>query len=523
MGKAVGYVRTPHDKDSDHSVGLDGQTEQITLWCQENGYQLDDIHMDAHGRKGLARMVDTMQEDTVLVVESLAVLGGTADEMIDLFGRLHSTHANLVLIREGIDTSSASGQITTRLLEAFFRLGSARETESPDTAPPQADLHDGMASPTYVIPEEAKDKKPDPQDDEDAPKADAVEEREPEVEAVADADPPAVDDKKPDPQDDHLRDAHKVDVDEEPVPEKMELATPVVGGYSEIGVSLDADGKYPKATQNNPFMREIKGTDSTRKRRKSDYVNVAEAANRCVQNGEHRKAIALWREYLDATDEDNAGMALNAIGDIFVKINRPIEAIDYLFRASRAFEESGFYPKAVAALKKVLKLNPRQNEVHLQLATLAARCDRLGDAVESYLKFAHHLMESGLKTEAISVFEKIRILDPVNARHRLQLAEELLEFGFTDEAVEETCYAADMLIDQGNAEDAERHLSRLLDVAPGRTDILERIDLAVAAKKAPVQESAQKVDEGDMVFVTDTDLDRDSDSFWIRPLGSDID
>lgn len=208
----------------------------------------------------------------------------------------------------------------------------------------------------------------------------------------------------------------------------------------------------------------------------ANYTKVSESAKRCLQKSQYDKAIKLWEDFLQNANENDAANALNNLGDICSKSKRTVEAIDHYLKASHAFEKAGFPLKAIATLKKIVKMDPNRVEVHLRLGDLNARRDMVGNAVEAYLNVVKLMVRQGERDEALSMITKICILDPVNTRHRLQLAAELFELGFTEQAVGETIAAIDLFLQKGNLEEAERYCRHLLDVSPGNPSAKERLE-----------------------------------------------
>lgn len=207
-----------------------------------------------------------------------------------------------------------------------------------------------------------------------------------------------------------------------------------------------------------------------------NYATVAEKANRYVQKGQHDKAIDLWNEFLPNAGDNEAANALNNLGDLCVRKKNTVAAIDHYLKASHAFEQAGFPLKAIATLKKTLKLDPDRTEVYLRLGDLNARRDMIGNAVEAYLHVCRLLVAEGAHDQALQMVQKVCILDPVNTRHRLQMAAELFELGFTDQAISETVNAIDLFLEGGNLEEAERYCRHLLDLQPGCEAAKQRLE-----------------------------------------------
>lgn len=259
------------------------------------------------------------------------------------------------------------------------------------------------------------------------------------------------------------------------------------------------------------------GSEAVR-RRHSDYVNIAEVVKQHLHTGHDDKAMEVWERFIDNADSHNAGQALNQMGDILARQKNVVEAVVRYYQAAREFELSGYQPKAVASLKKIIKIDPDRVEVYRQVAELNARCDRVGDAVESYLKYARHMVRMGKPEMALPVFARIRILDPVNTRHRLQLAAELFEAGLIDAAAEEILAAVELLMESGRLEEAANRLNELAERHPNYPKIApmrERLTNPGGGEDGGAGEDGGSDD----FLVPDQSLHPESGG-WHRPLGA---
>jgi tetratricopeptide (TPR) repeat protein len=227
-----------------------------------------------------------------------------------------------------------------------------------------------------------------------------------------------------------------------------------------------------------------------------NYTAASEKAKKYVQRNQLEKAVALWTQFIPNAGDNDAANALNNLGDLCVRKKDPVTAIDHYLQASEAFEKAGFPLKSIAALKKILKLDPERAEVYLRLGDVNARRDMIGNAVEAYLNVARLQVAHGQRDDALAMVQKVCILDPVNTRHRLQLAAELFELGFTDQAIEETINAVDLFLQNGNLEEAERYCRHLLDLEPGCEAAQERLERMAHWGEAEPSRGGGDGDEG---------------------------
>ena len=83
---------------------------------------------------------------------------------------------------------------------------------------------------------------------------------------------------------------------------------------------------------------------------------VIAAAQKFVQKGHFDRAI---REYQKIVEEDPRDVRIwLKIGDLYAKKNSRQEAVDTYLKVAEFYSKQGFYLKAVAVDKQILKLDP---------------------------------------------------------------------------------------------------------------------------------------------------------------------
>jgi tetratricopeptide (TPR) repeat protein len=92
------------------------------------------------------------------------------------------------------------------------------------------------------------------------------------------------------------------------------------------------------------------------------------------------KAIDEFQKLL-RDDESNLPI-INLIGDAHFLNNNPEEAFLQYRKALTSYEEEGLFDNAIAISKKILRLNPGDNDIHLKLAELYTDQGFLTDALE---------------------------------------------------------------------------------------------------------------------------------------------
>jgi len=105
---------------------------------------------------------------------------------------------------------------------------------------------------------------------------------------------------------------------------------------------------------------------------------VVQAAERYVSRGKIEAAIREYKKVL--AENPNDANTLNRVGDLYARIQRIDEAVDFFRKIAEQYSAEGFLVKAIAIYKKIIKLNPTHLEVYEQLAELYHRQGLVNEA-----------------------------------------------------------------------------------------------------------------------------------------------
>ena len=140
---------------------------------------------------------------------------------------------------------------------------------------------------------------------------------------------------------------------------------------------------------------------------------VMDAARKFVDKGQLDKAI---KEYLRVVKEDPQDVRVwLKIGDLHARKGQKQEATETYLKVARFYQEQGFYLKAVAVYKQILKLDPRLVDVNLKLAELYRQLGLLSDAMQHFEQVAGHFHREGNTKDALAT---LRALAPLDDRRR---------------------------------------------------------------------------------------------------------
>ena len=210
---------------------------------------------------------------------------------------------------------------------------------------------------------------------------------------------------------------------------------------------------------------------------------VMDAARRYVEKGQLDKAI---KEYNRVVKEDPKDVRVwLKIGDLHAKKGAKAEAVDTYSKVAKFYSEQGFYLKAVAVYKQILKLDPRLIEVNLKLAELYRQLGLMSDAMRQFEAVAGHFHREGKTKEALATVRQLVELDPENVATRIKLAELYSKEGMTDEAIVEFTKACDYLRQNKREDDFVKVAERLLWHKPDNIALSRELAKLYLKRKDP--------------------------------------
>jgi pilus assembly protein FimV len=196
---------------------------------------------------------------------------------------------------------------------------------------------------------------------------------------------------------------------------------------------------------------------------------VMEGARKFVEKGQVDKAI---KEYLRVVREDPQDVRVwLKVGDLYARKGQKQEATDTYLKVARFYQDQGFFTKAVAVYKQILKLDTRLVEVHLKLAELYRQLGLMSDAMQHFEQVAAHFHREGKTKEALATVRQLVDLDPGNVATRIKLAELYSKEGMTEEAVAEFTAICEQLRRQNRLDDFIKVAERLLWHRPEQRDL----------------------------------------------------
>lgn len=207
-----------------------------------------------------------------------------------------------------------------------------------------------------------------------------------------------------------------------------------------------------------------------------DRDDALKKAEKLLRQGRLEAAIA---EYVRVVEEQPRDWTTaNALGDLLVRAGLLEKASEQYARIADHFCQEGFYPKAAALYKKILKLRPDDEAIQLQLAELSIRQGLLADAKAQMTAVAQRRRARGDRAGADEIAVRLGSLDPGDFDARLNAASLLADGGNASAAAERYRAIASDLFDRNREAEALSALRHAVRLDP--SDIAGRTKLARA-------------------------------------------
>ena len=129
-----------------------------------------------------------------------------------------------------------------------------------------------------------------------------------------------------------------------------------------------------------------------------DREGALKSAEKALRQGRIDAAIAEYVKVVEAQPRD--WNSANALGDLYVRASQLDKGLEQYTRIADHLADEGFYPKAAALFKKILKLKPDDEYALLQSGDLAAKQGTLADAKQYFQTVAERRKASAATRRA---------------------------------------------------------------------------------------------------------------------------
>lgn len=200
-----------------------------------------------------------------------------------------------------------------------------------------------------------------------------------------------------------------------------------------------------------------------------DREAALKAAEKALKLGKVDVAIAEYVKVVEAQPRD--WNSANSLGDLYVRSKQLEKGLEQYTRIADHLSNEGFYAKAAALFKKILKLKPDNEHALLQSGDLAAKQGTLADAKQYFLQVAERRKARGDKKGAAEIAIRLGTLDPEDLDARIRAAQLAAETGDTATALRQYRDVASRLQKQGKSAEALVPLQYAFDLDNTNEDI----------------------------------------------------
>jgi tetratricopeptide (TPR) repeat protein len=189
---------------------------------------------------------------------------------------------------------------------------------------------------------------------------------------------------------------------------------------------------------------------------------VVQTAEKYVARGKIEPAIREYRKLLEENPNDIN--TLNRVGDLYARIQRIDEAVDFFNQIAEQYAGEGFFVKAIAIYKKIIKLDPTRLDVYESLAELYHRQGLVTEARTQYQVLADYYQKHENATSTIAIYLKMAQLEPNNPTYHVKLAELYQQQQLIEKAMGEYRIIAELMIAHGHPQEAAQVYERALAI-----------------------------------------------------------
>ncbi len=211
-----------------------------------------------------------------------------------------------------------------------------------------------------------------------------------------------------------------------------------------------------------------------------DRPQVIASAEKLVARGKIEAAIKEYRKLL--AENPNDASTLNRLGDLYARIDRIDEAVRLFSQIADRYTDDGFFVKAIAIYKKIIKLDPTRLAVYERLAELYHKQGLIPEARTQYQVLVDYYQKHSNPASAISVLQKMAILIPDDPAPHVKLAELFHSQQLTEKALAEYRLIADLMLRHNKVEEATQVYAKAIEAEPG--DIAFITDAVLGLKDA---------------------------------------
>jgi tetratricopeptide (TPR) repeat protein len=200
--------------------------------------------------------------------------------------------------------------------------------------------------------------------------------------------------------------------------------------------------------------------DSERSTVSIDRAKALKAAQKYLAKGQLDRAIVEYEQVVALDPKDPR--SLLKLGDLYTRVGDNKKAVATYRKVALQYGDEGFFLKAVAVHKQILKLEPGNLDAWEKLGEMYEALTLTSDAVATYEQVAEAAARLGKSEVALRALGRASEVEPENVAAAIRYAEALSKADKIEDAIEAFRRGADLLKKEGRLEDYMKVTERLL-------------------------------------------------------------
>jgi len=186
------------------------------------------------------------------------------------------------------------------------------------------------------------------------------------------------------------------------------------------------------------------------------------------QKKQFDRALEVYLQIIGQTEglEDRDVTVYNRVGDLYLRLNKTDQAVNYYEQAVDLYTEGGYLNNAIALCNKILRHAPSRHQIYYKLGKISAKKGFNSDAKKNFLEYADRMHRAGKDTDAFKALQEFADLCPGQDDIRLMLADQLARAGKATEAIEQLQILHESLDAEGRTAEAEATVERIHTLDP---------------------------------------------------------
>jgi diguanylate cyclase (GGDEF)-like protein len=195
-----------------------------------------------------------------------------------------------------------------------------------------------------------------------------------------------------------------------------------------------------------------------------DINKHLDRARKSLEKNKLREAVTEYQSVLEEAPAHQE--ALQALADIYTRLNEPALAAEYYGIQFDRLIETGDGAKASAVFIRFLRTFPQPADRLMRFATLLQKQNRVSDSIEQFGNAAELYVKEQRSIEALACYESMAMLDPENPQRHIVLGELAEKLRHADMAARSYVRAGQLTLSVGALDEALEYFGRAHVLAP---------------------------------------------------------